>query len=54
MLYAALAVAGLVVVALAVLGASGVMTTRQRASGLVIGLAIAGLGNHLPLFGLRS
>ncbi|OLZ64216.1 hypothetical protein AV521_36070 [Streptomyces sp. IMTB 2501] len=36
------------------LGASGVMTTGQWASGVVIGLLVAGLGNHLRIFGHRS
>lgn len=38
----------------AALGAGGVMTTGQWASGVIVGLLIAGLGNHLRIFGRRS
>ncbi|UXY30240.1 nitroreductase family deazaflavin-dependent oxidoreductase [Streptomyces sp. HUAS TT20] len=52
----ALTIGAGVLVALAhvVLGASGVMTTGQWASGVVVGLLVAGLGNHLRIFGRRS
>jgi deazaflavin-dependent oxidoreductase (nitroreductase family) len=35
------------------LGVTGLMTTTQWASGLVIGLLLTGLGNHLRIFGSR-
>ncbi len=35
------------------LAITGVMTTAQWISGVVIGLAIAGVGNHFRLFGRR-
>lgn len=43
------------VIALAhvVLGASGVMSVGQWASGVVVGLLVAGVGNHLRIFGRR-
>lgn len=52
----ALTIGAGVLVALAhvVLGATGVMTTWQWASGVVVGLLVAGLGNHLRIFGPRS
>lgn len=37
-----------------VLGATGVMSTGQWASGVLIGLLVAGFGNHLRIFGNRS
>jgi hypothetical protein len=36
-----------------VLGISGVMTTFQWVSGVVLGLLIAGVGNHIRIFGRR-
>lgn len=35
------------------LGLTGVMTTAQWTSGMVVGLLAAGLGNHLRIFGRR-
>jgi energy-converting hydrogenase Eha subunit B len=35
------------------LAATGVMTAAQWVSGVVIGLLIAGLGNHRRIFGRR-
>ncbi len=34
-----------------ILGATGVMTKPEWISGLIIGILIAGVGNHLRLFG---
>lgn len=36
-----------------VLGISSVMTTFQWVSGVVLGLLIAGIGNHIRIFGRR-
>lgn len=36
-----------------ILGVAGVMTKAQWISGLVLGLLVAGLGNHARVFGRR-
>jgi predicted membrane protein len=36
-----------------ILGATGVMTRPEWISGLVLGVLIAGVGNHLRIFGKR-
>jgi hypothetical protein len=36
-----------------VLGISGIMTTFQWVSGVVLGLLVAGAGNHIRIFGRR-
>ena len=43
----------LLVLAHIVLGVTGVMTRPEWISGLVIGVLIAGVGNHLRIFGKR-
>lgn len=49
--YTAIGVGALIAVAHASLGAAGVMTATQWISGVAIGLLVAGVGNHLRIFG---
>jgi hypothetical protein len=51
---AAIVIGALVAVIHAILGATGVMTKPEWISGLVIGILIAGVGNHLRIFGRHS
>jgi hypothetical protein len=51
---ASLIVAGLLVALVHLtLAVTGAMTTAQWISGIAIGLLIAGVGNHIRLFGRR-
>ncbi len=43
----------LIALAHVTLGLTGVMTTAQWVSGVAVGLLVAGLGNHLRIFGRR-
>jgi len=49
----AIAVGLLVVLAHLALAVTGVMTAAQWTSGVVIGLLIAGVGNHFRIYGHR-
>jgi hypothetical protein len=49
----AIAVGLLTVLVHLILGVTGVMTAAQWISGVVIGLLVAGIGNHIRIFGRR-
>jgi hypothetical protein len=50
---AAIAFGILLAAAHIILGVTGVMTRPEWISGLVLGILIAGVGNHLRIFGKR-